>query len=659
MSTRTLSVAQATVEFLANQWTVDVIDGDRTEVRTIPGMHGIFGHGNLAGVGQALKQSQVKAPGLMPYYQGRNEQGLVHQAVGYARHTRRRQTFGVTASIGPGSTNMATGAALATTNRLPALLFASDEFATRAPDPVLQQLELPHSYDVTCADIFRPISRYFDRVQRPEQLFSALLNGMRVLMDPAETGAVTISLPQDVQAERVEVPEAFLAPRQWRIRRPEPEDIDIAEALEVIRDAEQPLIIAGGGVHYAFATEKLRALAEATGIPVSYTQAGVGSMDWDHELCLGAIGSTGSTASNAYAKDADVVIGIGTRYEDFTTGSMTVFQHPAVRFVNVNITGMDAYKLGASVQIVADAGKTIPRLQQSLTSVGYRTPSAAAELVRTERARWNASVDESFSVRNQPLPAQTEIIGTVNETMDDQDVVICAAGSLPGDLHKLWRVKDSHGYHVEYAFSCMGYEIAGGLGVKRAALDEAAVAGRNPQDGRDVVVMVGDGSYLMMHTELVSAVAERIKLVVVLLQNHGYASIGSLSESLGSQRFGTKYRYLEQETHNFEEGEPLPVDIATNAESLGVKVIRIEPGPDAIDGLAQAVRDAKALPADSGPVMIHINSDLYLDAPDSESWWDVPVASTSELESTQTAYKTYADQKSRQRLLLGEERNNR
>ncbi len=653
MSTRTLSVAQATVEFLANQWTVDVVDGVRTEVRTIPGMHGIYGHGNLAGVGQALKQSQVKAPGVMPYFQGRNEQGLVHQAVGYARHTRRRQTYGVTASIGPGSTNMATGAALATTNRLPALLLPSDEFATRAPDPVLQQLELPHAYDVTCADLFRPISRYFDRVQRPEQLFSALLNGMRVLMDPAETGAVTISLPQDVQAERIEVPEEFLARREWRIRRPDPEDVDIAAAVEAIRDARQPLIIAGGGVHYAFATEKLRRLAEATGIPVAYTQAGVGTIDWDHPLALGAIGSTGSTASNAYAKDADVVIGLGTRYEDFTTASMTVFQNPQVRFVNVNITGMDAYKLGASVQVVADAGKTIPRVQEGLQEAGYRVPQEAGELVRREKVRWDKTVDEAFSIRNQPLPAQSEIIGTVNDAMDEQDVVICAAGSLPGDLHKLWRVKDSHGYHVEYAFSCMGYEIAGGLGVKRAALAEAKAAGREPQDGRDVVVMVGDGSYLMMHTELVTAVAERIKLIVVLIQNHGYASIGSLSESLGSQRFGTKYRYLEEETHSFEEGETLPVDIATNAESLGVHVIRVDQGPDVVDRLHAAVEEAKARPEGSGPVMVHVDSDLYLDAPDSESWWDVPVTGVSELESTQSAYQAYADHKSRQRLHVG------
>lgn len=660
MNTRTLSVAQATVEFLANQVTVDVVDGHRTEVRTIPGMHGIFGHGNVAGVGQALKQAQIQQPEFMPYHQGRNEQGLVHQAVGYARHTRRRQTYAVTASIGPGSTNMATGAALATTNRLPALLLPSDEFATRAPDPVLQQLELPHGYDITCADLFRPLSRYFDRVQRPEQLFSALLNGMRVLMDPVETGTVTISLPQDVQAEKIEVPEEFLARREWRIRRPEPEDVDLTAAAEAIRDAQQPLIIAGGGVHYAFATEKLRSLAEATRIPVSYTQAGVGTMDWDHPLCLGAIGSTGSTASNTYAQNADVIIGIGTRYEDFTTASMTAFQHPEVRFVNINVAPLDAYKMGAGVQIVADAGTTMPKLQQRLESFGYRVGSEVAGLMRREKARWDGAVDEAFTTRNQPLPAQTEIIGAVNSAMDDRDVVICAAGSLPGDLHKLWRVKDPYGYHVEYAFSCMGYEIAGGLGVKRAALAEAQAEGSASDvdasdEGRDVVVMVGDGSYLMMHTELVTAVAERKKLIVVLLQNHGFASIGSLSQELGSQRFGTKYRYLEEQKR-FDGSEELPIDIAANAESLGVNVIRVEPGNDAIDRLTEAVAEAKSRPEIEGPVLIHINSDLYLDAPDSESWWDVPVTGVSELDSTQTAYQTYTDHKSRQRRLLGEER---
>ncbi|MGC0273232.1 3D-(3,5/4)-trihydroxycyclohexane-1,2-dione acylhydrolase (decyclizing) [Pseudactinotalea sp. Z1739] len=645
MSTRIMTVAQAAVEFLANQWTVDLIDGHRTEVRTIPGMHGIFGHGNLAGVGQALKQVQTHAPGLMPFHQGRNEQALVHQATGFARHTRRRQTYAVTASIGPGSTNMITGAAVATTNRLPVLLLPSDEFATRAPDPVLQQLELPHDATIACADLFRPVSRFFDRVERPEQVFSALLSGMRVLMDPAETGTVTISLPQDVQAERIEVPDEFLAPRQWRIRRPDPEQVDIEAAVDLIRGAHRPLIIAGGGVHYALATDTLRDLAEVTGIPVAYTQAGVGVIDWDHPQALGAVGATGSTAANAYAAQADVVIGIGTRYSDFTTASKTLFQNPALRFVNINITGFDTYKLGVSVPIIADAGKTIPVLRAALGSVGYQVGQQTAELIRAEKQRWDATVDEAFTIQDQPLPAQSQIIGAVNRAMADEDVVICAAGSLPGDLHKLWRIKDPYGYHVEYAFSCMGYEIAGGLGVKRAALAEGS--------GRDVVVMVGDGSYLMMHTELVTAVAERIKLIVVLLQNHGFASIGSLSETVGSQRFGTKFRYLDPQRHSFEDGAELPVDLAANAESLGVQVIRIDRGPGAIDDLRRAVDHARSLPEDTGPVLIHIASDLYQGAPDSEAWWDVPVAQVSDLDTTQAAHVTYTQQKARQRPLLG------
>lgn len=660
MSTREMSVAQAVVEFLGNQWTVDTIDGVRTEVRTVPGTFGIFGHGNVAGVGQALKQAQVHAPGLMPYYQGRNEQGMVHQAVGYARHTRRRQTYAVTASIGPGSSNMVTGAALATTNRLPALLLPSDVFATRTPDPVLQQLERPDAYDVTVNDIFRPVSRYFDRIWRPEQTFSAMLNAMRVLTDPVETGAVTVALPQDVQAERIEVPEEFLAPRRWRIRRPDPEAEELRDAAQVIRTSQRPVIIAGGGVHYAFAHNKLRAFAEAAGIPVAYTQAGVGVLDWDHPLCLGAVGSTGSTASNAYVADADVIIGIGTRYEDFTTASKTAFQHPDVKFVNINVASFDAFKMGASVSLVADAGKALVELGKALD--GWHTESSVAQTVRREKQRWDATVDEAFTARLQPLPAQNEIIGAVNTAMEDPDVLICAAGSLPGDLHKMWRVKDPWGYHVEYAFSCMGYEIAGGLGVKRAALAEAGVGpdadaanatGTQVSKPRDVVVMVGDGSYLMMHTELVTAVAEGLKLIVVLIQNHGYASIGALSESLGSQRFGTKYRYLDKDDHTFDGAETLPIDLATNAESLGVHVLRVDPGVGAIDRLTEAVREAKERPEGSGPVLIHVESDLYADAPSSESWWDVPVPGVSELDSTREAYGNYRQQKARQRPHLG------
>ncbi|MBG6184864.1 3D-(3,5/4)-trihydroxycyclohexane-1,2-dione acylhydrolase (decyclizing) [Arthrobacter sp. CAN_A214] len=646
-ATRRMTVAQAIVEYLSKQYTVDRISHHDVRERLIPGTFGIFGHGNVAGIGQALKQYQQLDPTIMPYYQGRNEQAQVHQAVGYARHTRRRQTFAISASIGPGSSNMLTGAALATTNRLPVLLLPSDTFATRVADPVLQQLEQPYAYDLTVNDAFRPLSKFFDRVSRPEQIFSAFHNGLRVLTDPAETGAVTISLPQDVQAEALDVPEEFLAEREWRIRRPDADHDDIRRAVEAIRSAKRPLVIAGGGVLYAYANDELARFTELTGIPVGYTQAGVGVLPWDSQYCLGAIGSTGTTAANAIAAEADLIIGIGTRYEDFTTASRTAFQNPDVKFININVAPIDAYKHGTSLPIVADARKALVKLNQALGR-SYRVGADLQEQIASEKARWDATVDEVFDKRFAPLPSQNGIIGATNRAMDSQDVVVCAAGSLPGDLHKMWRIRNPFGYHVEYAFSCMGYEIPGGLGIKRAALAEAAAGGED----RDVVVMVGDGSYLMMHTELVTAVAERIKLIVVLIQNHGYASIGALSESLGSQRFGTQYRELNEERHSFDEGETLPVDLALNAESLGVRVFRIEPGEKAIAELEQAVRDAKAAPDHSGPILIHIESDPLLDAPSSESWWDVPVSQVSDIESTQQAYQAYTDHKSRQQKLL-------
>ncbi|GAB5077896.1 3D-(3,5/4)-trihydroxycyclohexane-1,2-dione acylhydrolase (decyclizing) [Arthrobacter sp. AD-310] len=647
-------MAQAVVEYLSQQYTVDTIDGVEYRERLIPGTFGIFGHGNVAGVGQALKQYQQLDPAIMPYYQGRNEQAQVHQAVGYARHTRRRQTYAISTSIGPGSSNLLTGAALATTNRLPVLLLPSDTFATRAADPVLQQLEQPYAYDITVNDAFRPLSKFFDRVNRPEQLFSAFHHGLRVLTDPAETGAVTISLPQDVQAEAFDVPEEFLAEREWRIRRPDADDADIARAVEAIRAAKRPLIIAGGGVLYAYANDELAKFVELTGIPVGNTQAGVGVLPWDHAQSLGAIGSTGTTAANAIAAEADLIIGIGTRYEDFTTASRTAFQNPEVRFVNINVAPIDAYKHGTHLPIVADARKALAKLNTALG--GYRVGADLSRRVTAEKQRWDATVDAAFTESDAPLVSQNAIIGATNRAMDARDVVICAAGSLPGDLHKMWRVQDPFGYHVEYAYSCMGYEIPGGLGVKRAAIAEAkstTAAGADSAPVRDVVVMVGDGSYLMMNTELVTAVAERIKLIVVLIQNHGYASIGSLSESLGSQRFGTQYRALNEEAHSFDEGETLPVDLALNAESLGVKVIRIEPGEKVIAELEQAIRDAKVAPEGSGPILIHVESDPLLDAPSSESWWDVPVSQVSELDSTKQAFQTYVDHKSRQRKLLG------
>lgn len=639
-TTRRMTVGQALVEFLANQWTVD---GDVRE-RTIPGIFGIFGHGNVAGVGQAIKQLHVEQPGLLPYHQARNEQAMVHEAVGFARMHRRRATFAATASVGPGAANMLTAAALATTNRLPALLLPSDTFATRTTDPVLQQIELPHDTSLQVTDAFRPLSRYFDRVERPEQLFSIALAAMRVLTDPAETGAVTIALPEDVQAEEFDVPVAFLQPREWHIRRPLPEHGPLARAVAAIRAAKRPVIVAGGGVLYSGAEHELAAFVEATGIPVGTSQAGGGSLVWDHPQSLGGIGATGTAAANAVAAQADVVIGIGTRYSDFTTASRTAFQNPDVTFVNVNVAAFDAYKHGSQLPLIADAREALVALTAALTSTAaspaepaYVVDAAYAAEIASLKAAWDAAVDGAFAPSGADLPGQPEIIGAVQSVSDPRDVVIQAAGSLPGDLHKLWRVRDALGYHVEYAFSCMGYEIAGGIGVRRGAPD------------RDAIVMVGDGSYLMLHTELVTAVAEGIKIIVVLIQNHGYASIGHLSETVGSERYGTKYRYLD-ETQSFDNGDPLPVDLAANARSYGVDVIEVQPGPDSIEDLKAALRQAKA---NDHTTLVHINSDPLVYAPEGDGWWDVPVAQTSTLSSTQTARAEYEQQVAAQRPLLG------
>jgi 3D-(3,5/4)-trihydroxycyclohexane-1,2-dione acylhydrolase (decyclizing) len=629
-----MTVAQALVEFLAHQWTVD---GDTRE-RTIPGILGIFGHGNVAGVGQALKQFSVDQPGLMPYHQARNEQAMVHEAVGYARMRRRRSTFACASSVGPGATNMLTGAALATTNRLPVLLLPADTFATRVADPVLQQLELPHDASVSVNDAFKPLSRFFDRVNRPEQLFSAALGAMRVLTDPAETGAVTIALPEDVQAEALEVPEEFLADREWHIRRPLPERSAIDRAAAAIRAAKHPMIVAGGGVLYSDASASLARFTEQTGIPVGTSQAGVGSLPWDHEQSLGAVGSTGTTAANRIAEQADLVIGIGTRYSDFTTASRSAFQNPGVRFVNINVTSLDAAKHGGDVAIVADARESLDALATELVADGHLVSAQYRDSIATEKQQWTSTVDAAFVPSGRELPAQTEIIGAVNAASDPRDVVVCAAGSLPGDLHKLWRVRDDLGYHVEYAYSCMGYEIAGGLGVRRAAPD------------RDVIIMVGDGSYLMMHTEIVTAVAEGIKVIIVLIQNDGFASIGALSDTVGSQRYGTRYRHRDDEKNDFDAGGRLPVDLAANAASLGIDVIRVEPAPDVIARLSDAVAQAKA---SQTATLIHVNSDPLLFSPDGGGWWDVPVADVSTLESTQAARRAYDEQRAAQRPLIG------
>jgi 3D-(3,5/4)-trihydroxycyclohexane-1,2-dione acylhydrolase (decyclizing) len=621
-----LTVSQAVVRFLAQQYT----ERDGVEHRLVEGCFGIFGHGNVAGVGQALLQAEVEDPHRLPYYLARNEQGMVHASAAFARMRNRLSTLACTASIGPGSTNMLTAAALATINRLPVLLLPSDVFATRASSPVLQELEDPTGYDVTVNDAFRPLSRFFDRVWRPEQLPAALLGAMRVLADPAETGAATICLPQDVQAEAHDWPTALFDKRVWHVARPVPEPAALGRAVEVIRSAERPIIVAGGGVIYSEATDALRAFAEATGIPVAETQAGKGSLPYDHPLSLGAVGSTGTTAANRMAREADVVIGIGTRYSDFTTASRTAFQHESVRFVNVNVAAFDAAK-HVGVSLVADAREAAAALTDALGD--WSTPDPYRERARTLAAEWDETVERAYHLGHGPLPAQSEVIGVVNEVSDPRDVVVCAAGSMPGDLHKLWRTRDPKGYHVEYGYSCMGYEIAGGLGARMASPD------------RDVFVMVGDGSYLMMAQELVTAVQEGVKVVVVLVQNHGFHSIGDLSESLGSQRFGTRYRYRDSGSGRLD-GDKLPVDLATNAESLGVRVLRATTVAD----FRAKLQEAKA--SSGGPIVVHVETDPLVNAPSSESWWDVPVSEVADLDSTVQARKTYEAHKVEQRLFL-------
>jgi len=614
-------MAQALVEFLARQYT----ERDGVRHRLFAGCFGIFGHGNLAGLGQALMQHQD----MLRYHQCRNEQGMVHTAAAYARMTNRLSTFACTTSIGPGATNMLTGAAGATINRLPVLLLPGDTFATRPAPPVLQQLEVPWAGDVSVNDCFRPVSRYFDRVSRPEQLVDAALHAVRVLTDPVETGAVTLALPQDVQAEAYDFPDGFLAERVWPVRRAVPDAESLGEAVALIRGARRPLVVAGGGVIYAEATEALAAFCAATGVPVAETQAGKGALRYDHPCAVGAVGATGTTAANALAAEADVVIGIGTRYSDFTTASRTLFATPGVRFVNVNVAAVDAAK-HAGLAVVADARVALEALTEALR--GWQVEESYRARTVELATAWASTVDGAYHTRHRPLPAQSEVIGAVNAAAGPRDVVVCAAGSMPGDLHKLWRPTDPKQYHVEYGYSCMGYEIAGGLGVKLA------------DPSREVFVLVGDGSYLMMAQELVTAVAEGMKLVVVLVQNHGFASIGALSETVGAPRFGTWYRYRDPDTGRLD-GAHLPTDLAANAASLGADVLRVS----TVDELEVALDKAKR---SSRTTVVHVETDPLIPAPSSAAWWDVPVAEESSVDATRAARAAYVESKRHQRPYL-------
>ena len=610
-----LTVAQALVRFLAAQYT----ERDGTRQRLIGATWGIFGHGNVAGIGQAL----VEYADVMPYHQGRNEQSMVHAAVGYARQSGRLSTHAVTTSIGPGATNLVTGAALANINHLPVLLLPGDVFATRPADPVLQQLEVPYAGDVSVNDSLRPVSRYFDRITRPEALIPAALNAMRVLTDPVETGAVTLALPQDVQAEAYDWPEDFFADRTWVVRRPGADPTELAEAVRAIRAAHRPLVVAGGGVHHSRAEAALAEFAEATGIPVASTQAGKGSLPYDHPQDVGGIGHTGTATADELARAADLVIGVGTRWTDFTTASNTLFAGENVRFVNLNIAPYDGHKM-AGLPLVADARSGLTELTDALRLHGHRVTDAYRAGYTEAKQRWEQRVDSAYAAHDPDArPTQTQVLGALDALVDERDVIINAAGSLPGDLHKLWRARSYDQYHLEYGYSCMGYEIPAAIGVKLAAPD------------RPVWALVGDGTYLMMPTEIVTAVQEGVPIKVLLVQNHGYASIGGLSESVGGERFGTAYRFpADDGTYT---GPPLPVDLAANAESLGMRVLRARTVRD----LRTALAEARA--ADT-PTCVYVETetaDTVSGAPEAQAWWDVPVAETATRPSAVKARELY------------------
>jgi 3D-(3,5/4)-trihydroxycyclohexane-1,2-dione acylhydrolase (decyclizing) len=621
-----MTAAQALVRFLAAQQ----VERDGVRQRFFGGCFGIFGHGNVAGLGEALLANS----NLLRYQPARNEQGMVHAAVGYARMRNRLGAFVCTSSIGPGATNMVTGAALATVNRLPVLLLPGDVFSTHAADPVLQQLESPAAGDISVNDCFRPVSRYFDRIWRPEQVIAAAMEAMRVLTSPAETGAVTLAFPQDVQAEAFDCPEEFLAERTWHVTRAPADAESLARAVEVIRGAKRPLIVAGGGVIYSEASEALSAFCEATGIPVGETQAGKGSLPYDHASCLGAVGATGTFAANRVAAEADVVIGIGTRYSDFTTASTTAFRGDGVRFVNVNVADFDAAKQNG-VRVVADARAALGQLCAALDGWSVKD-DYRAQAARLNR-EWDDEVSRLYALENELLPAQSEVLGAVNDASAPADVVVCAAGSMPGDLHKLWRTRDPKGYHVEYGYSCMGYEIAGGLGVKLAAPE------------REVYVLVGDGSYLMLSSELVTAVQEDVKLTVVLVDSHGFNSIGALSRSVGLDGFGTQHRFARNGVPvlDGDDAPPahLPIDLAANAASLGVETVRVE----SISALREALEAAKEA---TRTTVIVVEVDRYAGVPGYESWWDVPVAEVSERPEVQRARAEYEAARAAERRVL-------
>jgi 3D-(3,5/4)-trihydroxycyclohexane-1,2-dione acylhydrolase (decyclizing) len=610
-----LTAAQATIAFLKNQFS----ERDGKQFRFFGGCLGIFGHGNVAGIGQALEQDT----GLR-YYLFRNEQAMVHAATAFAKASFRMRALVCTSSIGPGATNMVTGAATATVNRLPVLLLPGDIFARRNVAPVLQQLESATTQDISVNDCFKPVSRYWDRIQRPEQLLTSLSEAMRVLTSPADTGAVTIAFPQDVQTEAFDFPEEFFEKRVWVIPRNRCDKDLLKHAVRWVQVAKKPLIVAGGGVLYSQASEALAKFAEATGIPVCETQAGKGTLPYDHPQQLGAVGVTGTPGANIVAREADLILGIGTRYTDFTSASKTAFQNPSVRFININVAEFDAYK-HAALPLTGDARTTIDELQSVLGD--YSVEESYRGKIQDFRTRWENEVDRIYGTRQAPPITQGEVIGVVNNFTKASDTVVCAAGSLPGDLHKLWRTRQPGSYHMEYGFSCMGYEIAGGLGAKMA------------DPSREVYILVGDGSYLMMAQEIVTSLQEGLKLNIVLLDNHGFSSIGGLSRACGNEGMGTNYRFRHGEKYD---GEILPVDFAANAASLGAWAVRAHTAEE----LNAALVSAQKQPRTS---VVVVETSYEDRVPGYESWWDVAVAEVSERESVKAARQKYEEARKMER----------
>lgn len=606
-------MAQALLKFLDNQY----IEFDGRQNKFVKGIFAIFGHGNVVGLGQALEEYQ----GDITLYQGHNEQGMAHAAMAYAKQKNRREIIACTSSIGPGALNMVTAAGTATVNRIPLLLLPGDAFACRQPDPVLQQVEQPTSYMITANDAFKAVSKYWDRIVRPEQLMTAALNAMRVLTDPAETGAVTLCLPQDVEAEAYDYPEEFFMKRVHYLDRRIPSTQAIDRAVEMIWQKKKPLIIAGGGTSYSEAGAELKTFAETFNIPFAETQAGKGILPWNHSLNLGGMGVTGTGAANEIAAEADLVIGIGTRFNDFTTTSKWAFQNPEVEFLTININGMDAQKMNAKY-ILADAQASLKALTQKLTEIGYQ--SAYQQEIKVAKEKWDQEVDRLFTIELEKGLSQTRALGEISQCLSEDAIVVGSSGSLPGDLQRLWRPVKPKTYHMEYGFSCMGYEVTGALGVKMAEPD------------KEIYAMVGDGSYLMLHSELVTSIQEGYKLIILLFDNNGFQCIRNLQNAQGIPTFGTEFRFRSPETKRLT-GEYLPIDFAANARSYGAKGYTAT----TVEELREALTLAKQ---DSVSVLIDIKVLPQTMTGGYNSWWRVGVPEVAERETVLDAHQAMEEE---------------